>query len=497
MSNILPVAPHNRFWESNNNLPQGANPWVHYAHVGIAPIMGDGDLIHPPPKGPRTYHLPNEVLCNIVKMLSPANKKGFMAPEDPRTQALVQVSRTCKALYLVASRALRDHCVFLDSTWRLTKFNQCLRDYSPPDFIKEGDYPADVKRGLKGTVNIFLRPFPLDPHPYPALQEQQPQEEEENGGPSVPRSNLGVYDELTGLLPESRNIPLEVLLSAEFRESALLSVNAMSCVLLACGDSLDRIVIDLPLRYIAPPPLEHTGVYETLHSTLVRMTKISEFIILQDERYFRAFPQWPVNSVPPNWRYIWPTLRPLMYYNPLPDRHADIWLDMTHARHNELVIFTNYGGIMRDGLQSKLIWLEHGDTAAEPHVSQDGRPMPAHHAREHHRNLTVVNADAHRDPNFYKCPLNWALIGSTGRIRSLSARKIVNYRAGDRHRPQVNYFRHFPWQTAWDPKVINPLTEVAVGQELTNPLAQAHFMRWSYYYHEMRRIMMLANGWNP
>jgi hypothetical protein len=474
------------FYESNNNLPEGTEPWVHYVHVGLAPILGDGELIHPPPKGPRSYHLPNEIICHIVKFLYPSNPKGLMAPEDPRTQALIQVSRTCKALYLVASKALRSHCVFLDSRWRLTKFNECARDHSPPAFIKAGDYPDDVKRGLKGTANIFLRPFPLDPHPYPDTAQ--------NREDSVVNQNLSMYDELTGLVPISRDLPLEMTLSTRFRENAFLSLNAMMAVLNTCRDSLDRVIIDLPLRYIAPPR-EHTELYEQLRDALLLLAKISEFIVLQDERYFRAFPQWPMSTVPPNWRYIWPALRPLMYYNPMPDRHADIWMGMDHVNHCELVIFMNYGGIMHDGLQSKLIWLEHGNTAAEPHVGQDGRPMPAHHARMKHRNLTVVNADAHRDPNFHRCPLNWEFVGSTGRIRSLSARKIMIYADDDRHRPQVNYFRNFPWQT-WDPKVIFPLTH-QTGWELTNPLAQLSFIRWSIWFHEMRRIMMLANGWHP
>lgn len=473
------------FVESNNNLPHDTEPWLHYVQVGLAPLLGDGELIHPPPKGPRTYHLPNEILCHIVKYLVPANPKGLMAPEDPRTQALVQVSRTCKALYLVASKALRDHCVFLDSQWRLTKFNACAERHSPPAFIKEGEYPADVKVGLKGTANIFLRPFPLDPHPYPDLPLHR---ENRTVG-----QNLTMYDEVTGLPPVSRNIPLEITLTRRFREKAMLSLNAMQAVITTCENSLDRVIIDLPLRYIAPPR-EHPEVYNELHRALLNMRKISEFIILQDERYFRAFPQWPLSDVPPNWRHVWPALRPLMYYNPLPDRHADIWMDMDHVRHRELVIFTNYGGIMRDGLQSKLVWLEHGNTDSEPHVGQDGRPMPDHHARMHHRDLTVVNADAHLDPNFYKCPLNWEFVGSTGRIRSLSARKILVYPDDDRHRPQVNYFRHFRWQV-WDPKYIFPLTQPAGWTELTNPISQLAFIRWSMWFHELRRIMMLANGW--
>lgn len=411
------------------------------------------------PEGPPGLHLPNEIIYNILLQLCPPSPNGLLPPSDPRTEALISAARANKYCYVVASQFIRKHCVFLDSHRRITRFLRSAGS-SPPYFVKNGAYSASIKLGIRATSNLFLRPFPLDAHPYPVAPDN------------------AELDTSTSIAARDRELSFEEMLPRFLENSSRMAVISMRMILSACGDSLRRLVLDLPLKYMAPPP-QNADVHNEITMSIQRLRKLKEFVLMQDERYFRAFPQWPQVTVPPNWVHVWPCLYPLLYYNPLPDRHADIWMDMDHVPHRELAIFMGYGGIARDGLQAKLVWLENADTANEPHVSQGGTPMPKEHARMWHRNLTIVNVDAHLDEDFYKCPLNWDTIGSSGRVRSLSARRIEVCPDERGVIRQVNYFRNFPWQLC-DPDYIFPLTTSVVSSS-ADSISMNTFIRWAIW----------------
>lgn len=438
-----------------------------------APKKIDGQSVGRPvqPKDPARAWFPNEILHLIIMCFKPDNPKGILPPGDERTKTLLSAALTCKPMYLAASKVIREHCVYIDTHSRLKRFIFCLRNHSPPSFIREdSSHSEPVKKGLRATSNMFLRPFPLDPHPYP-------------DGRVEPDS--AALETLMSLARRDMDRPMEEILAQFLADPHRRTAVNVGYILNVCGDALRHLVVDLPLRFMSPPHRDRQ-VYDDIMTSLQRLRKLETFVIMQDERYFRAFPQWPVVTPPPNWRNVWAPLLPLLYYNPLPDRHADIWMDMNHVPYRELAIFMGYGGTAKDGLESKLLWLEHANTAAEPHVGQDGRPQPvraeADRRNVRHRNLTVVSVDAHRDNTFVNCPLHWDFVGPSLRVRSLSARKVEVLRpdsdSSGGAREVKSYFRHFPQQT-WDPEYIQPLTNsVALDSSLRHPDI-AIYIRWA------------------
>lgn len=333
----------------------------------------------------------------IAEHLRPPNPKSLLPANDVRTKTLIAFSRVSKASYLVAVPLIRAHCVFLDSKLRLTKFVASIL-HSPPDFVKQGNYSAEMKKGLRGTSNMFLRPFPLSMPPM------------------APELDLSRFDSFD--LP-----PLSWMETSRLTDSQSRAiVVTMNSALYACSRSLRRLVVDFPLKQIYIPR-RSAHVHQEMLTSFRCLGEIEEFIILQDEHYFSVFPLWPTLTPPHHWLAVPSRLRPLLFYNPLCEREAEIWMGMPHVLHQELVIFIGSNQTEAQALEGKRYWLEHADTAGQPHATHDGTPVPSEHDDLPHRNLTLIEYQhtEWRDPHM--CLLNWGPFGPSERVRSLSVRR--------------------------------------------------------------------------
>ncbi|KAF2089233.1 hypothetical protein K490DRAFT_54859 [Saccharata proteae CBS 121410] len=103
-------------------------------------------------------HLPIEVVLNIVEcMLPSSDAEVALEASHCLTRTLISLALTSRATYSIATRSLYTHCLFIDSSDRLSLLLRSLRDLirSPGSFSSTLPH-VDVRRCLQ---QLYLAPF--------------------------------------------------------------------------------------------------------------------------------------------------------------------------------------------------------------------------------------------------------------------------------------------------------------------------------------------------
>lgn len=108
-----------------------------------------------PPQKKRTTvtipSLPPEILQLIVENVLPSNSRALLPPSHSATKTLLALTRVSSATYQMASRLLRQRCVYVESTRRTEMVLRCMNRLVP-------SIPAPTL-SLRHVTSLYLEPF--------------------------------------------------------------------------------------------------------------------------------------------------------------------------------------------------------------------------------------------------------------------------------------------------------------------------------------------------
>lgn len=439
----------------------------------------------------------NEILVEIIKRGAPENPRGFLDVGDPQAKTLFAWTLVCKDFYPLAADLVRKHCVYLDSAARVTQFLRCVT-FSPPPFVQEAYEDGKSFQGLRSCPNMFVRPFPLEsrgPAVTQYITNDTPMNEDQSE-PLAPVMSQRLYSrfhrpvddegERSAVINPANRAYCGFYHSSSGREGYnLIIAFSLARLLNVCADSLYRLVLDIPLRYVvfardgSRPPTIRKLITDALGS----LRRLVNFVIIQDEEYFDSIPKWTVTQDLREWNEVWSRLRPLMYYNPLPHREADIWMDMTHIQNIELAVFLSdsrrdASGI--EGRQAKTLWLNRSDTAFASHAAADPEDEPEPLAGAVNRNLTLVSIDVCKNVAARKHHLGWQTLDRENQVHAMSVRRTELPNSSDPKTPFMSYVPIEGRNYFWPPPVMNasmPLASALVATDQANR-ENTQYMAW-------------------
>ncbi|KAH8434436.1 uncharacterized protein LDX57_012083 [Aspergillus melleus] len=199
--------------------------------------------------------LPNELVIHVIWCLIPPNPPVAFPSGHIVTRTLISLTLASRLTRAVAIRLLFKHCLYLDSEKRLHGLIEAEKSWLRDDSI-------DGHGALHQSESLFLRPFPVD-----SLEEPQ-------------------------------------------------TVREVDQVSLALSNTLRRLVIDMPLRYLYPEE-DMLGLRKILRQAFSRLTALEEFCSVRDELFCDTLVTWSepdAVSEPEVWSG-WPRLRCLALYN--------------------------------------------------------------------------------------------------------------------------------------------------------------------------------------
>lgn len=201
--------------------------------------------------------LPLELMFDVVTWVAPADSNTLVPCSHSTTRTLLALSRVSRAFYPLASRYLRQHCLYIDSDWRLKTMLLSL----------------EARR-----------------HQAP-LAARLPQE---HCGRSITSLFMAPFGRSLDDLPTA------------------MWVRELFCQV--CG-TLKRLVIDMPLRSLSPAD-DHLNVRRVLREAFSMLTELEEFTSIRDELYLRTTePEWRVGPGEPDVWSLWPQIQRMGLYN--------------------------------------------------------------------------------------------------------------------------------------------------------------------------------------
>ncbi|CAG9938207.1 unnamed protein product [Clonostachys rosea f. rosea IK726] len=103
--------------------------------------------------------LPPELLHHVVESVLPSNTRALIPTTHPSTKTLLALTRVSRVTYLAASKLLRQRCLYIDSSRRLSDMLLCMDRFVPR-------LPPTLS--LRCITSLYLAPFPaasLDDQP--------------------------------------------------------------------------------------------------------------------------------------------------------------------------------------------------------------------------------------------------------------------------------------------------------------------------------------------
>ncbi|KAK7426169.1 hypothetical protein QQZ08_007335 [Neonectria magnoliae] len=94
--------------------------------------------------------LPPELLCHVIESVLPPNPHVLLPPSHAATKTLLALTRVCRDTYGLATRLLRQRCVYIDSSRRLVDYLACIQRFVPT-------MPAPLC--LRTITSLYLQPF--------------------------------------------------------------------------------------------------------------------------------------------------------------------------------------------------------------------------------------------------------------------------------------------------------------------------------------------------
>jgi len=249
--------------------------------------------------------LPVELVLHIVDSVAPSNPNTIVPPSDDVTKTLLSLSRVCRATYPVASKRLRQHCVYIESNDRARRFARYL---GGPLFDHSGSM-ARVHH-LTQITQMFLAPFSDEPRERSRSIIQRDAGDETSSDHSW---------ELTA--PSPLDLPTALAVRDIFR---------------ALAPYLRRLIIDMPLRSLYPDQ-DRYRVRPVLRSAFQALVNLEEFTSVQDELFLNAYSLG--HGEPLVWLHCWKKLRRLCIYNPDIGSQQPVWDGMVLHPSLEVAIF--------------------------------------------------------------------------------------------------------------------------------------------------------------
>ncbi|CAG9971204.1 unnamed protein product [Clonostachys byssicola] len=103
--------------------------------------------------------LPPELLHHVVESVLPSNTRALIPTTHPSAKTLLALTRVSRVTYLAASKLLRQRCLYIDSSRRLSDMLLCMDRFVPR-------LPPTLS--LRCITSLYLAPFPassLDDQP--------------------------------------------------------------------------------------------------------------------------------------------------------------------------------------------------------------------------------------------------------------------------------------------------------------------------------------------
>ena len=94
--------------------------------------------------------LPTELILHIVDCVLPANPRALIPPSHISTRTLLALTRVSRVTYREASRLLRQHCLYIDSSRRLADLLLCIPRLVPT---------LQPALSLRHVTSLHLAPF--------------------------------------------------------------------------------------------------------------------------------------------------------------------------------------------------------------------------------------------------------------------------------------------------------------------------------------------------
>ncbi|KAH8649772.1 hypothetical protein BGZ61DRAFT_469478 [Ilyonectria robusta] len=220
-------------------------------------------------------HLPLELILQIVEASLPTGGPQFIANvSTPGAQLLVAWSQVCRATYEPATRLLRQHCIYIDSFARLQAFLRCLsasKASGPASTL-----PPAIPPGSISSIYLGLGTDPL----------------------------LGFVGSLI-----IRDLLVEL------------------------GDSVRRLILDVPLRSLDQESGLDTAFNQRLSEGLSALSNVEEFVSVGG---LPTLDFWRHES---NFWERWPKLRRLAGFQ-VNIAEESLWYHVTRSRALEQVVIS-------------------------------------------------------------------------------------------------------------------------------------------------------------
>ncbi|KAF4453855.1 hypothetical protein F53441_3541 [Fusarium austroafricanum] len=94
--------------------------------------------------------LPPELLYHIIESVLPSNPRALIPPSHISTKTLLSLTRVSRDTYKLASRLLRERCLYIDTSQRLAQLLLCL-PHSVPSL--------PLVLSLRNITSLYLAPF--------------------------------------------------------------------------------------------------------------------------------------------------------------------------------------------------------------------------------------------------------------------------------------------------------------------------------------------------
>jgi hypothetical protein len=260
--------------------------------------------------------LPPDLILYVVDFVVPPliDTKVAYEHEHVITRTLLALTLTSRLIYPVARRLPYNHCLYIDSPYRLHALLDSLSAYSPGSF----------------ALRPPLTPFSAHIHP------------------------TSLY-----LSPYVETIP-----SADYRTE-----ESISDLLSLIAPSLRRLVIDMPLRrLVVEMPLRHLffemhslHVRQLLHNAFAKLTSLELFCSARDDLFLVSAVEQSIFAQEPRvlspWS-CWRKLKTLALYN-IDLSSAAFWHDLVAMDNLQTLVLTRADSVQEVDFRNK--WIECGN----------------------------------------------------------------------------------------------------------------------------------------
>ncbi|KAF5006286.1 hypothetical protein FDECE_7332 [Fusarium decemcellulare] len=94
--------------------------------------------------------LPPELLYHVIESVLPSNPRSLIAPSHVSTKTLLSLTRVSRVTYGLATRLLRERCIYIDNGRRLAELLLCVPRFVP-------SLPPVLS--LRNITSLYLAPF--------------------------------------------------------------------------------------------------------------------------------------------------------------------------------------------------------------------------------------------------------------------------------------------------------------------------------------------------